>query len=371
MQTFQQSQQNQDHLNYGSHQMQSHVQNTHQVDISGGKNLPQVIMQYNVAHYNEQVRVMVSRILDTFVEKFRMYLVYKLQMKYQEHYIIAAKTGGPQDQMPGIEKIGQQQKNGNFKYHFKDNPEHWDMSVLITIFLDHYKLIPLEEDFPCILKARSLLFQIKDIRNKRAHDNPLTSGEAYRIADTVQQFFEIPNFKEVVSIFTELRLQALDLHFNDERERYNVKIQQQSQQSQQNQHQFQLVEVPTTQAIQNPMAHQIQPSQTAAQFNNQIYVPQINSMGNQMQMNDQTHHNQNMFSQPQQQAITGATTGLAQHSFQRQSSSNLSQGKVRYNMDDNQQMQQQQQNQFSQQQQMSIDKQMKQMTSVGEFEIIM
>lgn len=58
------------------------------------------------------------------------------------------------------------------------------------------------------------------MRNKRAHDNPLSSREAYRLADSVQQFFEIPKCPDVVKDFYNLRLEALDLHYNEEKDRF-------------------------------------------------------------------------------------------------------------------------------------------------------
>ena len=44
-------------------------------------------------------------------------------------------------------------------------------------------------DFP--IKARAMLLQIKEVRNKRAHDNPISARDAYRIIDIIQQFFEL------------------------------------------------------------------------------------------------------------------------------------------------------------------------------------
>lgn len=105
--------------------------------------------------------------------------------------------------MLGIEKVNQKQY---FKNKINDNPELWDLSVLINIFHDHYEslfcnalklLTYIEEDFSSI-KAKPFLLSIKDIRNKRAHDSPITSREAHRLADTAQLFFELTKYTEVI-----------------------------------------------------------------------------------------------------------------------------------------------------------------------------
>ena len=67
-------------------------------------------------------------------------------------------------------------------------------------------IICLVEDFIPTVKAKTLLLSIRDIRNKRAHDSPITAREVYRLADLTEIFFESTPFKEVVSSFDQLRL---------------------------------------------------------------------------------------------------------------------------------------------------------------------
>jgi hypothetical protein len=67
------------------------------------------------------------------------------------------------------------------------------------------------EDFNPQVKAKTLLLGIKDIRNKRAHDNPISAREVYRLSDLTQQFFEATQFKQVVAPFDQIRLEALEL----------------------------------------------------------------------------------------------------------------------------------------------------------------
>jgi len=93
------------------------------------------------------------------------------------------------DAMQGIEKIGQKQYA---RYNVNDKPELWDLSVLVNIFHDHFESVfckncmpsfSSEQDFPP--KAKAMLLTVKDIRNKRAHDGPISAREAYRFTDTV------------------------------------------------------------------------------------------------------------------------------------------------------------------------------------------
>ena len=73
-------------------------------------------------------------------------------------------------------------------------------------------------------KAKAFLIQIKDARNKRAHDKQMSAREAYRLADVAQQFFELTPFHEVTKEFNSLRLAALELLIMEERQIYAVSV---------------------------------------------------------------------------------------------------------------------------------------------------
>ena len=51
------------------------------------------------------------------------------------------------------------------------------------------------------VKAKTILLSIRDIRNKRAHDSPITAREVYRLSDLTEIFFESTPFKEIVTGF--------------------------------------------------------------------------------------------------------------------------------------------------------------------------
>jgi hypothetical protein len=133
-----------------------------------------------------------------FVQTLREYIVFKLKaskitfnhffIEYGEHYISAAQNRGPPDQMRT------DANKGPVSIKIGDNPDvQWDLQVLISIFHDHHDslfgktysplIICLVEDFIPTVKAKTLLLSIRDIRNKRAHDSPITAREVYRLAD--------------------------------------------------------------------------------------------------------------------------------------------------------------------------------------------
>ena len=66
-----------------------------------------------------------------------------------------------------------------------DKPEGWDLQALIAIFHDFHDSL-FCDDFNPLIKAKSLLLAIKDIRNKRAHDNPISAREVYRLTDLTE-----------------------------------------------------------------------------------------------------------------------------------------------------------------------------------------
>ena len=66
-----------------------------------------------------------------------------------------------------------------------DNPDTWDLQALVAIFHDFHDSL-FVEDFSPQVKAKTILLGIKDIRNKRAHDNPMSAREVYRLADLTE-----------------------------------------------------------------------------------------------------------------------------------------------------------------------------------------
>ena len=73
-------------------------------------------------------------------------------------------------------------------------------------------------------RAKAFLIQIKEVRNKRAHDKQMSAREAYRLADVAQQFFELTPFHEVIKEFNGLRLAALEVLMMEERYIYAANL---------------------------------------------------------------------------------------------------------------------------------------------------
>jgi DNA topoisomerase VI subunit A len=72
------------------------------------------------------------------------------------------------------------------------------------------------------VKSKTILLNIKDIRNRRAHDSPFNARDAYYLCDLVQRFFEqMKNVEsqEVIGIFDQLRREALELLVIEESKR--------------------------------------------------------------------------------------------------------------------------------------------------------
>lgn len=52
-------------------------------------------------------------------------------------------------------------------------------------------------DFCQSVRAKNLILGIRDVRNRRAHDNPISARENYRLSDMAQQFFEATPYSEI------------------------------------------------------------------------------------------------------------------------------------------------------------------------------
>ena len=124
-----------------------------------------------------------------------------------------AQGRGPPDVMKEVESALQRSRVPVVK--ISDSPEGWDLQALVAIFHDFHDSLFCDDFIPQV-KAKSLLLGIKDIRNKRAHDNPMTAREVYRLADLTEQFFEATQFKQVVGPFDSVRLEALELLVSEE-----------------------------------------------------------------------------------------------------------------------------------------------------------
>lgn len=105
-------------------------------------------------------------------------------------YIKAAQHGGPLDRMTGIESKGMKQYHGKNK--IPSEPDQWDLLVLVNIFHDHYDYLFCKpsaftsvEQFFSNAKCKMYLLQIKDFRNRRAHDSTFSARDDYFMCEHI------------------------------------------------------------------------------------------------------------------------------------------------------------------------------------------
>ena len=124
--------------------------------------------------------MLVTRMLDCFIPKFRTFVTEMIK-----------NLCGPDQNFVQLtqEAVGQAR--------LKDNVETWDLGQLVTIFSSAqlqesvFKKCFDEKQFKSVI---AYLMQIKDIRNRRAHEIsetlPITARQAYNVADCMCRVFE-------------------------------------------------------------------------------------------------------------------------------------------------------------------------------------
>jgi len=110
----------------------------------------------------------VTKLIDEFILKMRMYVQEKLQVSLVGQDIIALTAV----QMPSK--------------RLSSNSEEWDLGTLVQIFHVHQEIF--KHDFGGSLKqVIPVLMQIKEMRNRRVHNVsrslPISAREAYATAD--------------------------------------------------------------------------------------------------------------------------------------------------------------------------------------------
>lgn len=114
----------------------------------------------------------------------KKFLFYNIPIEYRDSYIAVAQGRGPPDLMKEVEN-SQTRPKGVPLIKISENSESWDLQALVAIFHDFHDSL-FVEDFNPMVKAKSLLLGIKDIRNKRAHDNPVSARDVYRLSDLAE-----------------------------------------------------------------------------------------------------------------------------------------------------------------------------------------
>jgi len=68
-----------------------------------------------------------------------------------------------------------------------DGDEHWDTQALLLVMWDQWNVV-----FRNVLgqAERSLVGELRDVRNKWAHQEPFSTDDAYRALDTVERMLQ-------------------------------------------------------------------------------------------------------------------------------------------------------------------------------------
>jgi len=128
--------------------------------------------------------------LDRFVSVFRDYQTYRLESSLGASFLSKLPACVPPE----------------------SPPSSWDFSTLFSLFTQLPNLF--EADFSRFQHSKSLLFEVKTLRNRRAHDQQMQAREVLRGADTLLLFLEDINVmqdQQLLGEFDQYRLSALEL----------------------------------------------------------------------------------------------------------------------------------------------------------------
>lgn len=153
-------------------------------------NILDVAKTTSPARLQEEIKLYVTRVIDDFIQKLRLYMIERLKNALGEYY---------------IQKTREELKNPKL---FPDT-EKWDLGTLISVF-HAYKEKVFQADFGGDLRSIiPILMQVKDMRNRRVHEIskhlPIFARQAYKLADDMCRFFELMTIEVPASFTSELR----------------------------------------------------------------------------------------------------------------------------------------------------------------------
>ena len=164
----------------------------------------QIAQQVGPEQMQDQVKMFLTKLIDEFIQKMRLYVSEKLQAAFVGQDVVKLT----QEQMPG-KRLSQ-------------NPEQWDLGTLVQIFHVHQDAFKLDFGGE-VRQVIPVLMQIKEMRNRRVHNVsrslPISAREAYQTADQASRFFELmtgPVDETIHKIFRDLRREALQMLYVEE-----------------------------------------------------------------------------------------------------------------------------------------------------------
>jgi len=97
------------------------------------------------------------------------------------------------------------------------HPDNWDFSNCFSVFIQFWETL-FSKNHPNN-SPKSYIFLIKQFRNQWAHNYSFSLRDSYRVADTIQLFFEV--IEAPTEEINMIRLVVLDALFSEEKEKIN------------------------------------------------------------------------------------------------------------------------------------------------------
>ncbi|CAI2369320.1 unnamed protein product [Moneuplotes crassus] len=170
---------------------------------------------------NWESREQVHKAIEHFTCVFQYYIVESLKQEYGEDYLnviaygVGYNTAGKSVQPYSGDKEMINQEKIQYEGYKKVHPDNWDFSHCFTVFLKFWDSL-FSKSFTTNI-PKSYIFILKHFRNQWAHNAQFTLRDAYRVADTVQLFFEMINAPtDEISM---IRLVVLDKLFAEEKQK--------------------------------------------------------------------------------------------------------------------------------------------------------
>src|SRR6266571_9438077 len=94
-----------------------------------------------------------------------------------------------------------------------DSDEHWDTQALLLVMWDQWNVV-----FRNVLgqAERSLVSELRDVRNKWAHQEPFSTDDAYRAIDSVQRLLTAVSAADQTTELERQKQELLRIRFEDQ-----------------------------------------------------------------------------------------------------------------------------------------------------------
>ena len=114
----------------------------------------------------------VGKVLETMKEALRPYIVRELKAAFRDDWTAEARS---------------YYTRGSDGSEIADEPDTWHVSVMLNIMINGWNDV-----FGKVLgrSERTIVFELRDYRNKWAHQQPFTADDAYRVYDDVERLLE-------------------------------------------------------------------------------------------------------------------------------------------------------------------------------------